>query len=1004
MIESPGSEESGKPQDQKKPSGAIPAAPPSASSASSSSKPEVIKEKFLTVAKEKNQLESVIMQQSDAIKNLEKDKSDLTLSLKILSESHRKMKEKLLDFDILRNMEVSEFKKKIEDLITENKKLLSEKDRIFANLDRDQKNISVLDSQMSHTLLKEKEELESRLSSAIEELKHFRAQSSPEQELSLNKDGASFESPSERVRDDSPEAVLLDSRLHEMALDRDEAKAELYHARAEIDRLSADKTRAEEELQQKIAEYSEEIAGLRIDIDELTSAIESKIHHIDEVQTKVASLSEALMHKDTELHEQIPALLEKINSLSQSIDNKMEENSLFAKELFDLNVKISALNDELIRKDELFIEITDDYRKQKEEISSLHELHGQSLQDLQQENDRLIQEIDDFRSAASETEKIIKTNSDEKALLQRKTVESDARIDELARENTALAAAAAEKDKAAADLLQELSRSRDLAQQAAAETESQVAALRQQVLILNQQLLEKNEMLTVLSSDQLEEKELLSSREADLMKETSVLRDETDRLKEALNVREKQLTSYRSQIEESLQNREFIETQLRDALEKLRELAGEQERLSSLIPEKDRSLAQAMAECEAIRESSGLLEQRIFELEKASSGSEPASAPVDAEKDQLLRNVREYQETFEHLKDEIISLNRAIAEKEQQINQLNSDNIALISKTAEQQATLEQSQLGSTALENRLKEIQETGQLSENENQRLIDELIKQKTGMELLQKNKDLQIDEMKRELSSYAEALADLRSKLEQSMRENDSLRSDLPAAPETSEGRSQKKTETLPVRMMTAENAAPRGGKHSRPYALLATLLIVIIGATFYAYNTGLLVLADRTTVQPATPSRELSYEELFALLNRSAADGLKFQATLITEPLVLKSEEPADRSFFDFQHYLYFKVNVSAPREGLDPVIANDPYSRILLSAGSADVNPLPEKKVKGIKTFYRKEAPVSIIFYCAFPIETLAPDSTLLKLSLKKDAAPTTLVWDLRQLREHNLLP
>jgi len=174
------------------------------------------------------------------------------------------------------------------------------------------------------------------------------------------------------------------------------------------------------ELQQKIAEYSEEIAGLRLDIDELTSAIESKIHYIDEIQAKVTTLSEELMHKDSELHEQIPRFWKKINSLSLSIDNKMEENSLFAKELLDLNVKISALNDELIRKEELLIEITEDYRKQKENSLLCMKCMGQPLQDLQEENAHLRQEINDLRIAASETEMMIETNRDEKDLLERK--------------------------------------------------------------------------------------------------------------------------------------------------------------------------------------------------------------------------------------------------------------------------------------------------------------------------------------------------------------------------------------------------------------------------------------------------------------------------------------------------------------------------------------------------------------------------------------------------------
>ena len=1082
MGDSPISKKSGTPGDQKKPAGRSPAVPPVTSSPSSASKPDMIKEKFLAVAKEKNQLESVIMQQSDLIKTLEKDKSELTLTLKILTESHRKMKEKLLDFDILRNMEVSEFKKKIENLITENKKLLSEKDVIFRNLDRDQKNISVLDTQMSHTLLKEKEELETRLHKTLEDLKQYQAQDASRQELPVDSELPEHMGTGEHDSDRTHKELLLSSRFHEAALDRDEARAELYHARAEIDRLSADKARTEEELQQKIMGYSAEISDLRNDIDELTSAIESKIHYIDEVHANVALLSDELAVRDSELHEKIPALLDKVNSLSLSIEKKQEESSLFAKELLDLNVKISALNDELIRKEELLIEITEDYRKQKEEISSLHEVHGQPLQDLQEENAHLRQEVNNLKIAASETEMMIETSRDEKDLLERKAAESDNRIEELARENAALAAALTEKDTAAADLLQELAtfrnigqqtaaetgsqiatlreqvlslleknellttmsseklaeadtrmdelarenaalasmvaekektvadlqqnlaRSRDLEQLAAKETEYQISALKEQVFILNQQLLEKNELLTVLSSERLQEKKDFAAREADYQQGTSLLEDETNRLKEDILTRENQIEEYRSQMDAVLQDKAQIEGQFMNALEKLQELADEQARLSYLVAEKEHSLAQAQREGDALRTSAEYLKQKISELEKAMSEKEPAFALADTEKEQLLRSAHEYQETFEHLKEEIISLNRTIAEKEQQITRLVAESNTLANKIAEQRTALEQSQNKITDLHLRLTNTHETGQRSEEEKQELHEAVAGLKIEMENLRKAKEGQVAEMKKDLSAYAEALADLRSNLEQSMSENASLHAQLRATQDTSGPIRRKKEETLPARLAYSRDTRTRSGIRPLTYALLALLLVVLTGAAFYAHNSGLLVLPDRTTPQRAEPKKELSYQELFALLNRSVADGLKFQATLLTEPLILKSEEPGDRALFDFQRHLYFKITVSSPKDGFDKQIADDPHSRILLSAGTTDVRPLPGEKVKNIKTFYRKELPVSAIFYCAFPKETIAPDSTVLRLSLKRDTAPSTLVWDLRQLRENNIVP
>jgi predicted nucleic acid-binding Zn-ribbon protein len=458
-------------------------------------------------------------------------------------------------------------------------------------------------------------------------------------------------------------------------------------------------------------------------------------------------------------------------------------------------------------------------------------------------------------------------------------------------------------------------------------------------------------------------------------------------------------------VDNVLQDKTDIEAQFRNALEKLQELADEQARLSSLVAEKEHSLVQSRREGDALRTSTEYLKQKISELEKAMSEKEPASATLaDAEKEQLLRSAHEYQETFEHLKEEIIALNRTIAEKEREINRFVSERDTLSKKISDQQANLALSQNAITDLNLRLKNTYEAVQHSEEEKQELHKAVAELKIGMENLREAKEVRIAEMKKDLSSYAEALADLRSSLEQSISENASLQAKQQVTQDTSSPLIRKKAETLPARISYSRDTKTRAGKRPLTHALLAILLVVLIGAAFYAHNTGLLVLPDRTAQQRAEPKKELSYQELFTLLNRSVTDGLKFQATLITEPLVLKSEEPEDRSLFDFQRYLYFKIHVSSPKDGFDKQIADDPYSRILLSAGTTDAKPLPEKKVKEIKTFYRKELPVSTIFYCAFPRDTIGSDSTVLRLSLKKDAAPSTLVWDLRQLREDNLVP
>ena len=73
------------------------------------------------------------------------------------------MKEKLLDFDILRNMEISDMKKKILQLMDDNKKLIAEKELVLSNFSRDRENISRVDSRAAAILEQEKGLLDVKL-------------------------------------------------------------------------------------------------------------------------------------------------------------------------------------------------------------------------------------------------------------------------------------------------------------------------------------------------------------------------------------------------------------------------------------------------------------------------------------------------------------------------------------------------------------------------------------------------------------------------------------------------------------------------------------------------------------------------------------------------------------------------------------------------------------------------------------------------------------------------
>lgn len=923
---------------------------PSADPITADTKFEVITDKFLAVAKEKSNLESVIMSQHDIIKGLEREKEKLILSLKKFSASHKSMKGKLLDFDILRNMEISELKKKIEHLIADNKKLISDKDSIIRNLKRKQDNISRADNQ---------------------------------------------------------------------------------------------------------------VTGLNTDIDGLTPEIESKIHVIEELNSKVVSLSAELSRKDSQLYEKIPALQQRINSLSGSIDRNMEENSLFVKELFDLHAKISTLNKEMIEKDELLIDIAEDFKNQKDEIEALHSAHELTLRNLVYERNLLKKESEDLRSIAAIPQQQFEHEQKEKKVLEDRLSETLKAIDESGRENAGLAALIAEKDAVINDLQRDVLVMGSRLEEAEEKHAESLAALQEQFSILNQQLLEKNEMLNALTTEHsqapekdlaiaelqkelllhqskleeataehaerlsamqekivllnqqlLEKNELLtvmaSEREHEknaLLYQTDLLRKEKDNLDEEMNrlmarglERETILAEHISLFDVSQKEKTGLEDDLAQAAEKINELVLEQDRLAALNARQEESLSDARTEI-------NLLQASHAELEKKLAEKQEMSGLASAVNEEFQKTTLEYQTTFEHLKQEIISLNKNLAEKEQTINLLLSEKDALAGNISDQQEKLDQSLSSIQSLQMQLDESRHDNNRFSAEKSDLANTIAGLQGEINVLSRTREEEVAALQDDLSSYGRALADLRLKLEQGLSENAELRSELQASQnaglEAPKPFIQKREETLPARV----KKRPSASRRSLAYTLIALLFVGGVGFSFYAFNTGLISVPVQKPAAREEVKKELDYADMFSMLTKvSASDDFKFQATLLTESLVLKSDIPGEKSLFDFQNHIYFKVSISAPRGGLDHEMADDPYPMITLTAGTDMVKPLSHIHVKDIKIFYRKEEPVSIMFYSAFPRTALTSDRNALSLSFKNEKGKADLAWDLQSLRANNLSP
>ncbi|MEW6109056.1 MAG: hypothetical protein AB1632_07830 [Nitrospirota bacterium] len=547
---------------------------------------ESIKDKFLTVAKEKSYLESIILQQNDVIKRLEKEKNDLAVSLRKFADSNKKMKEKLLDFDILRNMEISELRKKIETLIDENKKLLYEKETVLKNLDSDPKNISIKDKHIIESLLNEKKEIGALLDTAKEELKSkdaFLAGIDDERERlisdknqlikekedlgdkilsmqdEINELGGLIELKDNEIREikndlsgrtirtEQIEAELssMQSGYRKIEEERNELRIQLDSVSGHLSDLKKERSQIEEDMNRKIKTYHEEISELKTDIDELTSSIEDKIRHIDELNEKVSALGRELSNKDVELHEKIPFLLAKIDELSASIDRKMEENSLFAKELSDLNDRISVLNEELTQKNELLIEISEHYRREKDELASRISEFEIKAEQLEGEKSKLRSEIDEMTDRTSEYADLYKETERDKKEIEAQLSGALKRILELEEENRRNLSAVASKEQFYSELLNEHdSKTKELIKE--------TGSLKSKNMNLTEQIKDKEQLINLLYSEKSDLLKRISEAESEYNKLQSNKNEEIASARHELDSASREITELKSRLDKSL--------------------------------------------------------------------------------------------------------------------------------------------------------------------------------------------------------------------------------------------------------------------------------------------------------------------------------------------------------------------------------------------------------------------------------------------------------------------
>ncbi len=594
-----------------------------------------LKDKFIVVAKEKSNLENIILQQTDLIKQLERDNADISMSLKNISEENSRLKEKLLDFDVLRNMEISELRKKIEALISDNKKLLQEKELILKNLDRDQRNISLVDGRNINALIKEKQELE-------DELRALRAALGQQEPFGDNV------SPLEAIESFADVAVETDEEtLHAQnsALQQtiDELRAIMETREAEMSSLAeklsdlAGTTTELEELNLKLRTYEEQNAELKTDIDELTTSMEGKIKNIEELNEKISELSSLLEQKDVEASREVPLLHAKINELTASLDQRMEDISFYSKELADLNGKVTSLQQELLDKEHLAAELSANKTQEAEQLCARTDELVKTLQALEAENGNLLEEIADTKGRMSEYTKFYE--------------EADGQRQKLDEELSALKLEFAQQQE---------------------EIRAQISELQEALRRKDQELAEKNSINENLSE---ELRGAHSSHESAL----KGIVEENKRLLEEITETQARISEYTKFYEEADGQRQMLEEQLaalkesdlgveKDFSEKLAAAEAKNNELQALLDDKEKEVSDAafrlegtLARLQHTEADLASIRERSVEAEQTRDALKTELNKIREENDSLKQQKREAEEG---LLREIVSLREMTEEKQ----------------------------------------------------------------------------------------------------------------------------------------------------------------------------------------------------------------------------------------------------------------------------------------------------------------------------------------------------
>lgn len=376
-----------------------------------------VRERFSKALNEITHLEKIIEDKNTLLATSAKEKERLLHTLNKAIDDKKRLHNKFADFDVLRNMEIAEFKQSAEKMVSKINHLRKETNELIDDIFEKDKTIE----EMKHTI--EKKELQLRdvqadLDVAIEKL------NAP---IKQQDTGHSFEEYRKLLDIAASEKEMLGRRLSGL---REQRTKEMSDYQATIERLTAEK----DKLTLKLIEATKDVAlskeenaaieALR-EVESRNKEIETNYKTIEQERDDLKEQLKLIVHDSIQKSEAEAEYRKNIEELNNTIDNlkitiqeKINENIPLKDEISSLNLLLDGKKNEenSFNNKSVNPEKTLQLKKQQSREASEYQATIERLTVEKDELNKKLSEIGE-RVTLPKEEKVVREVSSDKRLL-----------------------------------------------------------------------------------------------------------------------------------------------------------------------------------------------------------------------------------------------------------------------------------------------------------------------------------------------------------------------------------------------------------------------------------------------------------------------------------------------------------------------------------------------------------------------------------------------------------